>query len=312
MESGTSKPAAEPVIEAARLTKRYGDLTAVDGISFTVERGTCFGILGPNGAGKTTTIRMAYGFSPVSAGELRVFGLDVTRDLPAIKMRLGVCQQGNTLDPDLSVAENLLVYSRYYGMPRDVARRRTGELLEFIALEGRRDAPVAALSGGLVRRLMLARALINDPELLILDEPTTGLDPQSRHALWERLGELGRRGLTILLTTHYLEEAARLCARLVIMDHGRILVEGAPRDLVREHVGSGVVEVSGPTEGLRAFVRERGLRVDDLGHRLIVYTGDGEGLYREITQRFCAGECLLRPATLEDVFLRLTGRDLRE
>jgi lipooligosaccharide transport system ATP-binding protein len=301
-----------PVIEAKGLTKRYGDFTAVDGISFAVERGTCFGILGPNGAGKTTTIRMAYGFSPVSSGELRVFGLDVTRELPAIKMRLGVCQQGNTLDPDLSVAENLLVYSRYYGMPRDLARRRAGELLEFIALEGRQDAPVATLSGGLVRRLMLARALINDPELLILDEPTTGLDPQSRHALWERLGDLGRRGLTILLTTHYLEEAARLCARLVIMDHGRILVEGAPRDLVREHVGTGVVEVPEPTAELRAFVRERGLRVDDLGHRLIVYTGDGEDLYREITRRFCAGECLLRPATLEDVFLRLTGRDLRE
>jgi lipooligosaccharide transport system ATP-binding protein len=171
---------------------------------------------------------------------------------------------------------------------------------------------VAALSGGLVRRLMLARALINDPELLILDEPTTGLDPQSRHALWERLGELVRRGLTILLTTHYLEEAARLCTRLVIMDHGRILVEGAPRDLVREHAGTSVVEVPEPPAGLREFVRERGLRVDDLGHRLIVYTEDGEELYREITRRFCGGECLLRTATLEDVFLRLTGRDLRE
>ena len=159
---------------------------------------------------------------------------------------------------------------------------------------------------------MLARALINEPELLILDEPTTGLDPQCRHALWEQLGELVRRGLTILLTTHYLEEAARLCARLVIMDHGRILVEGSPRELVRERAGASVVEVPEPTEGLRGFVRERGLRVDDLGHRLIVYADDGEELYREITQRFCGGECLLRPARLEDVFLRLTGRDLRE
>jgi lipooligosaccharide transport system ATP-binding protein len=159
---------------------------------------------------------------------------------------------------------------------------------------------------------MLARALINEPELLILDEPTTGLDPQSRHALWERLGELVRRGLTILLTTHYLEEAARLCTRLVIMDRGRIIVEGAPRDLVREHAGTSVVEVPEPPEGVRQFVRERGLRVDDLGHRLIVYADDGEGLYREIARRFCGGECLLRPATLEDVFLRLTGRDLRE
>jgi lipooligosaccharide transport system ATP-binding protein len=301
-----------PVIEARGLTKRYGPLAVVDGIAFSVERGACFGMLGPNGAGKTTTIRMAYGFTPLTSGELRVFGLDVTRNLPAIKARLGVCQQGNTLDPDLTVAENLEVYSRYYGMSGEAARRRAGELLEFIALEARRDAPVAALSGGLVRRLMLARALINDPELLILDEPTTGLDPQSRHALWERLGELGRRGLTILLTTHYLEEAARLCARLVIMDHGRILVEGAPRDLVREHVGASVVEVPEPTPELRAFVRERGLRVDALGHRLLVYAGAGEELFREITRRFCTGECLLRPATLEDVFLRLTGRDLRE
>jgi len=301
-----------PVIEARGLTKRYGALTAVDAISFSVERGACFGFLGPNGAGKTTTARMIYGFSPITAGELRVFGLDVTRELPAIKARLGVCQQGNTLDPDLTVAENLEVYSRYYGMPRDIARRRAGELLEFIALESRRDAPVAALSGGLVRRLMLARALINDPELLILDEPTTGLDPQSRHALWERLGELRRRGLTIVLTTHYLEEAARLCSRLVIMDHGRILVEGAPRELVREHAGTSVIEVPEPTAELRGFIRERGLRFEDLGHRLIVYTGDGEDLYREIARRFCPGECLLRQATLEDVFLQFTGRDLRE
>jgi lipooligosaccharide transport system ATP-binding protein len=300
------------VIEATGLTKRYGGLTAVDAVSFSVERGACFGILGPNGAGKTTTVRMIYGFSPVSAGELRVFGLDVRRDLPAIKARLGVCQQGNTLDPDLTVAENLEVYSRYYGIPRAAARRRAAELLEFIALEARRDAPVADLSGGLVRRLMLARALINDPELLILDEPTTGLDPQSRIALWERLGELVRRGLTIVLTTHYLEEAARLCTRLVIMDHGRILVQGAPRDLVREHAGTSVVEVAEPPEQLRALVKERGLRVDDLGERLIVYTADGGELYAEITRRFCAGECLLRPATLEDVFLRLTGRGLRE
>jgi lipooligosaccharide transport system ATP-binding protein len=303
---------APPAIEARGLTKRYGALTAVDGISFAVERGECFGLLGPNGAGKTTTIRMAYGFTPVTSGELRVLGLDVRRDLPAIKARLGVCQQGNTLDPDLTVAENLEVYSRYYGMPRPAARRRAAELLGFIALEGRRDAPVAALSGGLVRRLMLARALINDPELLILDEPTTGLDPQSRNALWERLGDLVRRGLTILLTTHYLEEAARLCTRLVIMDQGRILVEGEPRALVREHAGTSVVEVPDPPEGLREFARERGLRVDDLGHRLIVYAGEGEGLYREIGRRFGCGGCLLRPATLEDVFLRLTGRDLRE
>jgi lipooligosaccharide transport system ATP-binding protein len=301
-----------PVIEAAELTKRYGGVAAVDGIGFRVERGACFGLLGPNGAGKTTTIRMCYGFSPLDAGTLRVFGLDVRRELPRIKARIGVCQQGNTLDPDLTVAENLEVFSRYFGIPRAAARARTAALLAFVAMEQRGGAPVAELSGGLQRRLMLARALVNEPDLLILDEPTTGLDPQARHQLWERLGELRARGLTILLTTHYLEEAARLCSRLVIMDHGRILVEGAPRDLVREHAGVSVVEVAEPTAELRAFVRERGLRAEEAGHRLIISTDGGEELYRELTRRFCAGECLLRPATLEDVFLRLTGRDLRE
>jgi lipooligosaccharide transport system ATP-binding protein len=300
------------VIAAEGLTKRFGAFTAVDGISFRVARGECFGILGPNGAGKTTTIRMLYGFSPVSAGSLRVFGLDTARELPRIKARIGVCQQGNTLDPDLTVAENLEVFSRYFGLPRAVAHARAAELLAFVAMEQRRDAPVAELSGGLQRRLMLARALINEPDLLILDEPTTGLDPQARHQVWERLGDLKRRGLTVLLTTHYLEEAAQLCDRLVIMDHGRILVAGAPRALVREHAGAHVVEVPSPTPELRAFVRERGLRVEDLGHRLIISSSDGEELYREIVDRFCAGECLLRPATLEDVFLKLTGRELRE
>jgi len=301
-----------PVVEAERLTKRFGRAVAVDGISFSVARGECFGFLGPNGAGKTTTIRMTYGFSPVTSGELRVFGLDVAAELPAIKARIGVCQQGNTLDTDLGVAENLEVFSRYFGIPRAVARERAARLLDFVAMGHRARDPVAELSGGLQRRLMLARALVNDPELLILDEPTTGLDPQSRHQLWDRLAELRERGLTILLTTHYLEEAAQLCSRLVIMDRGRVLVEGGPRELVREHAGTTVVEVADPSEELRAFVRERGLRAEDVGRRLVITADGGEELYHELRERFCAGDCLLRPATLEDVFLRLTGRDLRE
>ena len=255
---------------------------------------------------------MTYGFSPVTSGELRVFGLDVAADLPRIKARIGVCQQGNTLDTDLTVAENLEVFSRYFGIPRAEARARAARLLAFVAMEQRSRAPVAELSGGLQRRLMLARALVNDPELLVLDEPTTGLDPQSRHQLWDRLAELRSRGMTILLTTHYLEEAAQLCTRLVIMDRGRILVAGTPRELVREHAGATVVEVPEPTAELRAFVRERGLRAEEVGGRLVISTDGGDDLYREIAARFCAGDCLLRPATLEDVFLRLTGRDLRE
>ena len=302
----------EIVIEAENLQKTFGAFTAVDGVSLRVQAGECFGILGPNGAGKTTTIRMLYGFTPKSGGRLRIFGLDIDRELRAIKARIGVCQQENNLDPDLTVQQNLELFARYFDIPRSQAREKAEELLDFIALAHRRNDNVPTLSGGMMRRLVLARALINDPELLILDEPTTGLDPQARHQVWHRLDELKGRGLTILLTTHYMEEAARLCDRLVIMDHGRILVEGRPHDLVQAHVGREVIEVLAPEEPLREYVRQQGLEHEDLGHRLIIYSGESDALYHRLADTYCREGCTLRQATLEDVFLRLTGRELRE
>ncbi|MEJ2700450.1 MAG: ABC transporter ATP-binding protein, partial [Desulfuromonadales bacterium] len=225
----------ESVIVADNLRKTFDGMAAVDGVSFSVRKGECFGILGPNGAGKTTTIRMIYGFSPKTSGRLKVFGLDIDHQLTEIKGRLGVCQQENNLDPDLSVRENLEVFAAYFDISRETARKRSRELLHFIALDHRKEAKIPQLSGGMMRRLVLARALINDPQLLILDEPTTGLDPQSRHQVWLRLEQLKAQGLSILLTTHYMDEAARLCDRLVIMDRGKILVEGKPGELVRKH-----------------------------------------------------------------------------
>ncbi len=306
-DSGRSR-----VIEAEGLYKQFNGLVAVDRISFRVGQGECFGILGPNSAGKTTTIRMVYGFVGDMGGILRVFGLDIARDWRRIKARIGVCQQENSLDPELTVLENLEVFARFFDIPPPEARERAHDLLGFIALDQRLDSPVGELSGGLMRRLVLARALINNPELLILDEPTTGLDPQSRHQIWERLGGLRARGISILLTTHYMDEASRLCDRLIIMDHGRILVEGRPEDLIREHVGRDIIEVADPGGELREFVRSRNLRHEDLGHRMIIYCEDREGLYEKISRDFCREGCSMRMATLEDVFLKLTGRELRE
>ena len=220
------------IIEARNVVKRFGNFTAVDDVSFTVESGLFFGLLGPNGAGKTSAIRMMYGFSPLTGGTLTVFGKDIRTHWREIRSRLGVCQQENTLDPDLTVAQNLLLYARYFEMDRATAVRRADALLSFFALEPKREAKVAELSGGLARRLQLARALMAEPDLLILDEPTTGLDPQSRHQMWDRLFDLKKRGLTMLLTTHYMDEAETLCDRLLIMDHGRIIAEGEP-DAVR-------------------------------------------------------------------------------
>jgi lipooligosaccharide transport system ATP-binding protein len=310
---GTRSPFSSPyIVEAKNLLKKFGDFVAVNQISFKVTSGECFGILGPNGAGKTTTIRMVYGFSPMSGGSLKVFGLDISRDWRQIKSRIGVCQQENSLDPDLTVLQNLEVFARYFDMPKKEAREKALELLSFIALDHRQNATVSELSGGLMRRLVLARALINHPDLLILDEPTTGLDPQSRHQMWDRLEELRGRGISILLTTHYMEEASELCDRLIIIDHGLILVEGKPLELIRQHVGQDVVEIDEPTRELRAFIQDRQLPYEDLGHRLIVYCGDRGELYQRITRDFCKGSCVMRMATLEDVFLKLTGRELRE
>ncbi|WP_305046522.1 ATP-binding cassette domain-containing protein [Geoalkalibacter sp.] len=302
----------DAVIEAEHLEKCYGAFKAVDGLSFRVTRGECFGLLGPNGAGKTTTIGMLYGYSPLGGGRLRVFGQDLGANLRHIKERMGICQQEDNLDPDLSVRENLLVYARYFDLPRAQARARADELLEFFALDHRAGANIRELSGGMKRRLMLARALINRPDLLILDEPTTGLDPQSRHQVWQRLDDLKSRGLTILLTTHYMDEAARLCDRLIIVDRGKVLVEGAPAALISTHVGREVIEISRPEDGLREFLRRRACAFEDLGNRLLVYNHGADDLFVRLTREFCAGGCTLRQATLEDVFLRLTGRELRE
>lgn len=300
------------VLEVDNLRKSYGDFVAVDGISFTVQAGECFGLLGPNGAGKTTTIRMLYGFTPRDSGSLRLFGTPCDGAWRQLKGRIGVCQQENNLDPDLTVRENLEVFAAYFNLPAAVVHERVASLLRFTALEGREQSGVRDLSGGLMRRLVLARALINEPQLLILDEPTTGLDPQSRHQLWSRLDELKGRGLTTLLTTHYMDEAQRLCDRLVIMDQGKILVEGAPRDLIRQHVGESVIEVVAACDDLHRLLQEQALEYEDLGPRLVIYSGDGETLYRELLTEHCHEGCMLRPATLEDVFLRLTGRELRE
>jgi lipooligosaccharide transport system ATP-binding protein len=299
-------------IEAEHLRKTFGSLVAVDDLSFSVAAGECFGILGPNGAGKTSTIRMVYAFSPPSGGTLHVLGLDITRQARAVKSRIGVCQQENNIDPDLTVLQNLEVFARYFNIPTAEAMRRSRELLRFMALDHRENSRAVDLSGGMIRRLVMARALLNRPELLILDEPTTGLDPQSRHQVWERLEELRADGLSILLTTHNMDEASRLCDRLIIVDQGRLLVEGKPAELVRRHVGRHVIEIVEPAEGLPAFLRERGVLFENVGHRLIVDLEDGTALYREISERFCDGGCIMRMATLEDVFLRLTGRELRE
>ncbi len=301
-----------PILQVESLRKTYGSLNAVDGISFAVQPGECFGLLGPNGAGKTTTIRMLYGYTPRDSGRLELFGLDIDQHLREIKRRIGICQQEDSLDPDLSVRENLIGYARYFSIPRREAQQSADQLLEFFALQGRAKDKIMTLSGGLKRRLMLARALVNQPEFLILDEPTTGLDPQSRQLLWQKLAELKGRGLTILLTTHYMEEAERLCDRLVIVDHGRILVEGQPRALVREHVGHTVLEIADPDAAVREFLSGESCRVEDLDRRLLVYLDDGDELFLKLTREVRAEGCTLRPASLEDLFLKLTGRELRE
>jgi lipooligosaccharide transport system ATP-binding protein len=300
-----------PLIEARDLTKLYGEFLAVDGIDFTVERGETFGFLGPNGAGKSSTMRMIGAVSPASGGTLHVLGRDPERDGPEIRSRLGVVPQDDNLDLELDVGENLHVYGRFFGLPRDEIRRRTDELLEFVHLADRRESRVDSLSGGMKRRLTIARALINEPELMLLDEPTTGLDPQARHALWDRLYRLKQRGVTLVLTTHYMDEAEQLCDRLVVMDRAKIVAEGSPRELIERYVEREVVE-------LRLGDRNGGPSLDGLADhvevlqdRVVIGTDDGDAVVDEVHARGLAPETVLvRRSTLEDVFLRLTGRSL--
>jgi len=302
----------DAVIEARGLTKRYGDLVAVDGIGFAIRPGECYGFLGPNGAGKTTTVKMIHCFAPVTSGDLKVFGMDVGEKPREIKTRIGVCQQEDNLDPDFSVHKNLLVFARYFGIPAPEAATRAKDLLDFMGLWERRDDKIRELSGGLKRRLVIARALVNDPDLLILDEPTTGLDPQSRHQVWDRVRTLRKQGKTILLTTHYMDEAQTLCDRLVIMDHGKILVEGPPTELVHGRVGREVVEVWGYPPELVELAKSRGWRHETDHDRLFIHTDSGEPILAAIAGKYPVERCTVRMAGLEDLFLKLTGRELRE
>ncbi len=304
----------EVAIRGEGLVKRYKEFTAVAGISFEVRRGECFGFLGPNGAGKTSTMKMIYGACSVTEGTLTILGRDARSDLREIKRRLGVVTQEDTLDLEVSVVENLHVFARYFGLPRAEARARADELLRFFQLDEKRDQKVEFLSGGMKRRLLTARALIARPELVILDEPTTGLDPAARHVLWEKLRQLKREGATLLLTTHYMDEAERLCDRLVVMDKGKIIAEGAPADLVKQHTSREVLELEVLPERQEEVAKALGAdgeRVERLPDMVLCYTEDGEAtLHRVRAGGVPLESARLRRATLEDVFLKLTGRRL--
>jgi lipooligosaccharide transport system ATP-binding protein len=304
------------IIRARNLVKRFDGFTAVDSIDFSVRSGECFGFLGPNGAGKTTTVRMISCVSPVTEGELVVDGMDVQREPRRIKSSLGVVPQEDNLDPDLSVRQNLAVYARYFDMPRDLANQRIDESLALFQLAEKQHEPIWALSTGLKRRLTIARGLINQPKILVLDEPTTGLDPQARHLVWQKLRYLREQGVTMLLCTHYMEEAAHLCDRLVIMHQGHILVEGSPAELVEQHAGREVAEVrvSGPQrERVLAQMASRpGLTVEEVEDILYIYASTPDGRAQMANLLLESESVAYHQATLEDVFLRLTGRGLVE
>ncbi|MDP2216592.1 MAG: ABC transporter ATP-binding protein [Methanolobus sp.] len=296
---------------ARELVKKYKDLVAVDNVSFTIEEGEMFGFLGPNGAGKTTTMRMIQCVSPLTSGSLEIFGLDTMSHPSEIKSHMGVVPQENNLDMDFTVYENLLVFSRYFDIPRDEAERRANELLEFVHLEDKKDTMTESLSGGMKRRLILARALINRPKMLILDEPTVGLDPQARHMIWDKLRSLKKQGVTIVLTSHYLDEIEKLCDRLVVMDYGKILVEGSPAQVIEKYVGSGIVEAEHNPE-LIDCLEKKEANYEVIGDLVHIYTDNPKQIAEYLTMECSLSKLSARPATLEDVFLKLTGRRLRE
>jgi len=306
-------------VVASGLSKRYGDLLAVNSLDLEIEQGECFGFLGPNGAGKSTVMKMIYGRTTITEGELHVLGLDARTSMRQIKGRIGVVQQEDNLDPDFSVRENLLVYARYFGIPVAVSGPRARDLLEFVQLTEKSEVNVDKLSGGMKRRLVIARSLINQPEILILDEPSTGLDPQARHLVWSRLRELRSRGVTQILTTHYMDEAMQICDRLVIVDHGRILALGTPKDLVRQHAGPWALELRIAPQHqdvVIALAGEASANHEAIGDVLVCYVS-GPNVAEELTQQIREAGLPLesyqaRPTTLEDVFLRLAGRSLQE
>jgi lipooligosaccharide transport system ATP-binding protein len=315
-------PDADVLIHASNLTKRFGEFTAVDGIAFDLRRGEAFGFLGPNGAGKSSTMRMIGCVSPPTAGELSILGMDSVRQGQAIRARLGVVPQEDTLDVELTVRENLLIYGRYFGLRRDVIAERTSRLLDFVQLTDRAGDQVEPLSGGMKRRLTIARSLINEPEILLLDEPTTGLDPQARHVVWDRLFRLKQQGVTLVLTTHYMDEAEQLCDRLVVMDGGRIVAGGSPRELIERYSTPEVLELrfrpsdhDQAAEKVATALATAGLaaRTEMLADRLLLYVPDGDAALAAV--RACGVEpvtFLVRRSSLEDVFLRLTGRRLED
>ena len=304
---------AMPLIRARGLRKEFGELTAVDGVDFSVRRGEAFGFLGPNGAGKSSTMRMIGCVSPPSGGSLSILGMDPLEDGPRIRARLGVVPQLDTLDMELTVRENLVIYGRYFGLPRRELRERADRLLDFVQLSERADDRVEPLSGGMKRRLTIARALVNDPDVLLLDEPTTGLDPQARHVVWDRLFRLKQQGVTLVLTTHYMDEAEQLCDRLVVMDRGRIAEEGSPLELIQRLSTREVVELRFAREAPHVDEHTfNGLvsRIELLPDRVLLYADDGDAIVPVAHERLRPLSVLVRRSTLEDVFLRLTGRTL--
>jgi lipooligosaccharide transport system ATP-binding protein len=305
------REAIPDIIEAQELRKIFGNVNAVDGISFSVKKGEVFGFLGPNGAGKTSTMKIIACVSPRTSGAIRVFSMDPDLYPAEIKQRIGVVPQETNLDPDFTCYGNLFTYSRYFDIPPDIAHKKAEDLLEFVQLQEKRDVTVEKLSGGMKRRLILARALVNNPDLLILDEPTIGLDPQARHLIWERLKKLQSQGNTIVLTTHYLDEAARLCDRLVIMDNGKILVEGSPADLVKQYVGNEIVEVE-RTEEVVSCLLGKNIPFEVIGDTVQIAADSSREVARVLFDHCSPHKVLTRSATLEDVFLKLTGRKLKE
>lgn len=306
----------ESLISARGLTKKYGDFTAVDAIDFDVAKGESFGLLGPNGAGKSTTMRIIAATSQRSSGTISILGRDPEEHGPQIRAHLGVVPQQDNLDGELTVSENLFIYGRYFGLSKKFIRNKIEELLEFAQLQDKRDAKVEALSGGMKRRLTIARALVSEPDILMLDEPTTGLDPQARHILWDRLFRLKETGVTLVITTHFMDEAEQLCDRLVVMDKGRIMAEGSPLELIKQYSTKEVLEVrfgSDRNKEVAPILREMCSRIEELPDRILMYVEDGEALLEAITaKKLHPTTSLVRRSSLEDVFLRLTGRSLIE
>lgn len=313
IDAGKRMTGSEVLIKAENLTKKYDDYIAVDNIDFQVYKGECCGFLGPNGAGKTTTIKMIQCVLPLASGKLSVAGMSVSESPREIKKMIGVAPQEDNLDPDFTALTNLLVYARYFDIPKPEALKRSDELFRFFQLEEKRNVIIEELSTGMKRRLILARALINEPQILLLDEPTTGLDPQARHLIWDKIRSLRKRGVTIILTTHYMDEAAELCDRTLIMDDGKIIEQGKPSDLIKKHIGEEVLEVDYDEKVMKTLQDEfPEARLEVLSDRIRVFTNQPHGVVEAFLRAFPSKGATIRNANLEDVFLKLTGRQLKE